>query len=71
MSNKSRNRPVRRHVPAESSVVPVEHAEWESERESQRAREQAMAARTKSGRTQMPVGQGKVQRIYKGNQPKG
>jgi hypothetical protein len=43
-----------------------------TERIAQEAREQAMAARVKAtSRTQMSVGQSKVQRIYKGNQPKG
>jgi hypothetical protein len=73
MSNKSRNQASRRHAPGETTaaVEPGDHAAWESEREAQRSREQAMAMRSKATRTQMPVGQTKVQRIFKGNAPKG
>jgi hypothetical protein len=72
MSNKSRNQASRRHTEAEAKVMePGEHPEWGSERELQRAREQAMASHAKATRTQMPVGQSKVQRIFKGNAPRG
>ena len=76
MSNK-----IKLHAPtdhAAKGATPEIHADpsdsdgHTSERIAQEAREQAMAARVKAtSRTQMSVGQAKVQRIYKGNQPKG
>lgn len=77
MSNKSKNQASARHVPKVElpdihAEDPSDHDGRTSEQAEQRAREQAMASRVKaSSRTQMSVGQSKVQRIYKGNQPKG
>jgi hypothetical protein len=43
----------------------------ENEKETERSRQQAMAARERATRTQLSAGQTKVQRLHKGNQPRG
>ena len=42
-----------------------------NEKETERSRQQAMAARERATRTQLSAGQTKVQRLHKGNQPRG
>ena len=42
-----------------------------NERETERSRQEAMHARERATRTQMSAGQANVQRMHKGNQPRG
>ena len=42
-----------------------------AEKENERSRQQAMAARERSTRSHISAGQSNVQRMHKGNQPRG
>jgi hypothetical protein len=42
-----------------------------AEKENERSRQQAMAARERATRSQISAGQANVQRLHKGNQPRG
>jgi hypothetical protein len=44
---------------------------WESEKAGQRSRQESFAARERATRTQLSAGQTKVQRLHRGNQPRG
>ena len=45
--------------------------EPENERETERSRQEAMHARERATRSQVSAGQTNVQRMHKGNQPRG
>jgi hypothetical protein len=48
-----------------------ESSHWAAEQAGERARQQSLAAREKATRMKLSVGQTKVQRLHKGNQPRG
>lgn len=61
-----------RHVVPETTQEPEhEPGTWTGERAGEESRQQSLAARERATRTQMSVGQTKVQRLHKGNQPRG
>jgi hypothetical protein len=87
MARNSRNDQAHRHPrqqdrqPAEQDQPGTPHAEhehgpdthpgWATEQAQESSRQHAMAAREKTNRTRMPVGQSTGMRLRKGNQPRG
>lgn len=70
MKRKKKNQP-QRFTPVETTQEEPHEPIWAGEEAGERSRQTALAARERATRTQLSVGQTKVQRLHKGNQPRG